>query len=149
MKINFDQLCPSSGQVLRGSEGVEGGGAEERSEDLETSSQPAACQGRRECCRRGEVGKLFAFTDFREFAYFEHFKVLCDGLLPPQRPPSHPLPLPHLAGDHPRLLWTHIQVFRRLEKDNFSANYQRLAFSVLTRSTSPTTLTSGSGFKCC
>ena len=69
-KVNFDQLPPPLGQVLRGSEGVEGGGAEERSGDLETSSQPGACQGRRECCRRGAVGKLFAFTDFREFAYF-------------------------------------------------------------------------------
>ena len=55
---------------------------------------------------------VFALTDYRHFAYFEHFKVLRDGLLPPQRPPSHPLPLPHLAGDHPRLLWTHVQVLR-------------------------------------
>ena len=68
--ILTDCPLPQPGQVLGGSEGVEGGGAEERSEDLETSSQPGACRGRRECCRRGEVGKLFAFTDFREFAYF-------------------------------------------------------------------------------
>ena len=110
-KVNFAQLLRPSGQVVRGPEGVEGGGAEERSEALQTSSQPGACQGRRECCRRGEVGIFFAFTDFGDFAYSEHFKVLCDGLLPPERPPSHPLPLPYLASDYPRLLWTHIQVF--------------------------------------
>ena len=59
--------------------------------------------------RWGNFLLLQTFESLPTFNFF--FKVLCDGLLPPQRPPSHPLPLPHLAGDHPRLLWTHIQVF--------------------------------------
>ena len=59
--------------------------------------------------RWGNFLLLQTFESLPTFNFF--FKVLCDGLLPPKRPPSHPLPLPHMASDHPRLLWTYIQVF--------------------------------------
>ena len=55
---------------------------------------------------------FFLLQTFESLPTFNILEVLCYGLLPPQRPPSHPLPLPHLAGDHPRLLWTHVQVLR-------------------------------------